>query len=199
MPLGRDENMRQRRVPRRARGAVEAGRPVTDRPDCLGEFSITTVHLAEKHDVAPTKHFEHPANDLDLVALGVDLHDVGLDGGSSREEVVEGGRLDASEAISRTRVVGRQKSRCCRMPCVQESLTARVRDRRRYDVHVRERVELDVPAKPLGVFDVRLERDDRSRWADEPSGEKREEAHVRADVDEDRARLDEPFEGVLHR
>lgn len=46
---------------------------------------------------------------------------------------------------------------------------------------------------------MRLERDDRSRRADEPSAEKREETNVGADVEEDRARLDEPFERVLDR
>lgn len=99
MALGRCENVSQRCVPHRERRAVEAGEPVTGRLDCLGELSIPTVHLAENNDVVPTKHAWHPANDLDLVALGVDLHDIGIEAGSCREEIVERRHLDTSEAI----------------------------------------------------------------------------------------------------
>jgi CDP-paratose 2-epimerase len=157
------------------------------------------VHLADQHEGTPAKRCQHASDDLDLVTLRVDLHDVGLETRSYFEEIVERGRLDAGEARNRNRLVRRQKSRRRRMPCVQESVAAHVRDRLLHHVHVFERIELDVPAKPFGILGVRLECDDLSRRADEASTEEREEAHVRADVEEDRARLDEPFEGVLHR
>jgi len=157
------------------------------------------VHFADQQEGTPAKRFQHASDDLDLVTFGIDLHDVGLEVASGREEIVERRHLDASEVITRTGVVGRQESCCRRMPSVQESVAAHVRDRLHNHVHVLERIELDVPAKPLGILGVRLECDNLSRRADEASTEEREEAHVRADVEEDRARLDEPFEGVLHR
>jgi CDP-paratose 2-epimerase len=155
------------------------------------------VHLAEEHDVAPTQHVEHPAHDLDLVPLGVDLHDVGIELGPCCEEVVERRHLYASEAVCRLEMTSRQQSRSRRMAGVQDSVATHVGDRLHDDVHVRERVELDVPAKSLDDFGVGLERDHSPRRPNEASPEKREETYVRADVEEDGARLDDPLEGVL--
>jgi hypothetical protein len=88
---------------------------------------------------------EHPAHDLDLLALRVDLHDVGIEPRPCREEVVERRHFDASEAVPRSRVVSRHQSRSRRMSGVQESIATRIRDRLHDDVHVRERVERDIP------------------------------------------------------
>jgi hypothetical protein len=85
------------------------------------------------------------------------------------------------------------------MARIQNSTPARIRDRFGYDVHVRERVELDVPAESLEVPGVRFECDHRPCRPNEASPEKREEAHVRADVEEDRRWPDKPFKDVLHR
>lgn len=165
--------------------------------ECRRELSIPAVHLAEEYDVPPAQQGEHPTHDLDLVALGVDLQHIGIEVGPCSQEVVERRRLDASEAVSRPGMVSRQQCRSRRMTSVQESVTTRVRDRLHDDLHVRKSVELDVPAKPLDVLGVRLECDDLPRRTDQSSAEKREEAHVRSDVDEDGARLEKPLQGAL--
>src|SRR5438270_3746582 len=75
---------------------------------------------------------------------------------------------------------------------------ARGGDGQRFDVDVRDVVEPDVALQKFDVARQRLEGVDTARVAGELRREQREEANVRADVEDRRARPDALAKKLLH-
>jgi hypothetical protein len=166
--------------------------------DCIRELADAPVHLADHNGPGALERPLHAAHDLDLVALGVDLHDIGYEVGPQSEIVVYGNRLDANEAFDAARIVGRNDACRCRMPCIEESIPARIRHRLLDDDDIREQIELDVAPQSLAVLRMWFEGDHRPRRPNEARTEQREEPDARAYVEEHGAGLDESYERLLH-
>lgn len=89
MPTGSGEHVRRRR---RIWGHLQASdhrRPVSGPLDRVDELAIAPVHLADQDGLGTAEGLSHAVDDLDLVSLGVDLHDVGREAGPLLEKIVD--------------------------------------------------------------------------------------------------------------